>query len=91
MRAHTQRPGRPRHEASPKAHNELVGPQQSKEVIDEGVLQVFVPLECVAAVGVISTLLHLSSSAALHCTCSSLSLSHPQVKYLPHGQKSLCC
>lgn len=58
-------------EVSPKANNELVGPQQPKEVVDEGVLQILVPLECIAAVGVISALGHLSSCAALHCTYSS--------------------
>lgn len=62
------------HEVSPKAHNELVGPQQPKEVVDEGILQVFVPLECVAAVGIRGALLHLSSSAALHCTSTIHSL-----------------
>ena len=58
------------HEVSPKAHNELVGPQKPEEVVDESILQVLVPLERVAAVGIIGALLHLSSSAALHCTCS---------------------
>ena len=61
-------------EASPKAHNELVGPQKPKEVVDEGVLQVLVPLKRIAAVGIISALLHFSSSAALHCTCSRQSI-----------------
>ena len=51
----------------PKAHNELVGPQQPKEVVDEGVLHVLVPLKVIAAVGVIGTLLQLSSSDGLNC------------------------
>ena len=51
----------------PKAHNELVCPQQPKEVVDEGILHMLVPLEVIAAVGVIGTLLQLSSSAALYC------------------------
>ena len=52
----------------PKAYNELVGPQQSKEVVDEGILHVLVPLEVIAAVGVIGALLYLRSRAALHCS-----------------------
>jgi len=48
----------------PKADNELVGPQQSKEVVDEGILHVLVPLEIIAAVGVIGALLYLRSRAA---------------------------
>lgn len=51
----------------PKADNELVGPQQSKEVVDEGILHVLVPLEIITAVGVIGALLYLRSRATLHC------------------------
>ena len=57
-------------EISPKAHNKLVGPQKPKEVVDESILQVLIPLERIAAVGIIGALLHFSSSAALHCTCT---------------------
>ena len=38
-----------------KAHQELVGPQQTEEVVDERVLQLVIPFVGDAAVGVIST------------------------------------
>lgn len=43
-------------------------------MVDEGVLQILVPLEGIAAVGIIGALLHFSSSAALHCTWTVISL-----------------
>lgn len=56
----------------PKPNNELVGPQQAKKVVDEGIFHVLVPLKGVAAVGVIGTLLYLSSAASLHCKITSI-------------------
>ena len=40
----------------PKAHNELVSPQQPKEVVDEEVLQLFVPNHSVVAAGVVGAI-----------------------------------
>ena len=42
-------------DSSPKANNELVGPQQTKEVVDEEVLQMLVPDRGVVAAGVVGT------------------------------------
>ena len=41
--------------AVPKGDNELVGPQQAKEVVDEEVLQLLVPHSGVVAGGVVGT------------------------------------
>lgn len=40
----------------PKTHNELVGPKQPKEVIDEEVLHLLIPHHGVVACGVVGTL-----------------------------------
>lgn len=40
----------------PKAHNELVSPQQPKEVVDEEILQLFVPNHSVVAAGVVGAI-----------------------------------
>ena len=42
--------------ASPKANDELIGPQQTKEVVYEQVLQLLVPVDGIVAVGVVGTL-----------------------------------
>lgn len=39
---------------SPKPNNELVGPQQAKEVVDKQILKLLVPVSVIVTAGIVS-------------------------------------